>query len=207
MDLSLSADQRALVIVAGGAGRRMGGVNKALLRFPDRTTILERILATYRSACAEAHLVATAGRAAELSALPDCPPVIVDAGAGPARALLEAAGRIARRWLFVVGGDQAQPDREALVRLWGAADPARGAIAARSEGFLQPLTALYRTAALRGHRGEEAALTDLLVALDPAVIEPWPPALARSLRGVNTWAEAEALGLTCDPGVRAGSSG
>jgi molybdenum cofactor cytidylyltransferase len=59
----------AAVILAAGAGARLGGVAKAALRLPDGRTFLAAILASARAAGAEPIVVVAAPHGAEVAAL------------------------------------------------------------------------------------------------------------------------------------------
>lgn len=60
----MRASEVAAIVLAAGEGRRMGGRPKALLRLPDGTSFLERILATARAAALGRVLVVHAPGAA-----------------------------------------------------------------------------------------------------------------------------------------------
>ena len=169
------------VVLAGGAGRRIGGGKAAielrgvpLVRYPVRA--LQTVLA---------EVVVVAKQASELPPLPGVPVWIEPPEprhplAGIVHALevagaAAAGGGRAGRSILVCAGDLpfASPD---LVERLARAD-ARGAAAVvpRAGGRLQPLLARYEPAALRPlasalRRDPPASLTDAVAALEPYVL-------------------------------------
>jgi molybdopterin-guanine dinucleotide biosynthesis protein A len=138
----------AAVVVAGGAARRMGGIDKVALRVGGRS-LLDSVLAAASPVCATLVVVgplrptAVAGVTFVMEAEP---------GGGPVPAVaagLEAAGTAATA--LVLASDLPFLTPAALGRLVEAlADPAVTAAAARDgRGRPHPLVAAHRTADLR----------------------------------------------------------
>ena len=205
------------VILAGGRSSRLGGTPKAALRFRG-DTLLERSLL----AAAGARSVAVVGP--EAGALPagvllcrEDPPF-----AGPAAALaagLEAlagggaAGRNPAPLTLVLACDMplVADAVHALFADRSRAQPgSEGSVAVSADGRIQPLAGLYDTAALQRSVADAArhgtlvggSLFGLLASLDLRTV-PVPPG---STDDVDTWADAQALGVAC-PGVAGNGSG
>lgn len=151
----------ALVVFAGGEGRRLGGLDKArLLDTRGRArlgALFERIgpavLASRLAASSEATRVegvvlTRAGRRAAHAALcPDDTRFIVDPGGGPGRALAAALPALEAEWLWLVGVDQHALGPEALEAAWARRAEA-DVVLPLADGYAQPLGALARRAAL-----------------------------------------------------------
>jgi molybdopterin-guanine dinucleotide biosynthesis protein A len=141
------ADYDALVL-AGGAGRRMGGVDKAAIELGDET-LLDRALA----AAEGAHRIIVVGRRRRLPAgvLAACenPP-----GGGPVAAIEAGLALVTRTLAVVLACDMPLLTAEHVTRL---VDVLRSPEHAETEaamyvddtGRRQPLAGAYRVAALR----------------------------------------------------------
>lgn len=138
----------ACIVLAGGQARRMGGVDKVVLRVGD-LTLLDRVLAAAEPLCSTLVVVGPVR--------PTSFPNVVftiekEPGGGPAPAVLagmaETAGADA---VFVLAADLAMLTTGALKQLLAALnDGGCGAAAAPDgEGKPNPLLAVYRTAAIR----------------------------------------------------------
>ena len=147
LELVSSATLRPdLVILAGGRGLRLGGVNKACLR-RGQQTLLERTLEALGPVTDQAYVVAPEDLARQLPAGPY--QWIPDAGEGPARALVRAAAAVQAPWIFVAAVDHVFWTKDLVTRLGPEARPAFDAVLVRDRGELQPFGALYRTASIR----------------------------------------------------------
>ena len=137
------------VVLAGGAGRRMGGIDKAALMV-DGVTLLDRVLRAARPVCDHLVVVGPAR------------PTVVDGvgfvveeqpGGGPVpavRAGLDAIEGGACGIVFVLASDLPLLRSRHLRRLLAALDdPDVGAVAAIDAGGLNPLLAAYRVDVLR----------------------------------------------------------
>ncbi len=140
------------VVAAGGAGRRLGGVDKPALTVGGRS-LLDRVLA----ACAGAREVLVVGperptERARVRWLREDPP-----GGGPVAAVAAALPAVSAPRVLLLAADLPFLDAATVRRLLAALDdPAPdGALLTDATGRDQPLAAAYRTAALR------AALTAL----------------------------------------------
>jgi molybdopterin-guanine dinucleotide biosynthesis protein A len=189
----------AIAILAGGRGRRLGGVDKALLVVGGQT-LLARQLAVARPLFDEILLVGGdpgRARAQGVGFVADRRP-----GAGPLAGLEAALAATAHDQVVALGCDLPFPDA-GLLRLVRDHAPGR-TVAPRIGGRAQPLHARYPRAALaevtarldRGHR----RLVDLLAALDPVYLEESAliaaaddPSL-RGLSNINTPADLATLG-------------
>jgi molybdopterin-guanine dinucleotide biosynthesis protein A len=151
----------ALVVFAGGEGRRLGGLDKArLVDTAGRrrlTTVFERIgpsvlaprLALMGDAAVVQAVVVTrpTRRAVHAALCPGDTTFVVDPGGGPARALAAALPALAAEWLWLVGVDQHALPPEALEAAWSRRVDA-DVVLPHADAYAQPLGALARRAAL-----------------------------------------------------------
>ena len=144
------AERILAVVLAGGAGTRVGGMDKGLLPLLGRS-LVEHALDALRSQCDSLLVVANRNidRYAELA------PTIQDgiAGyAGPLAGLVAAFGFLAANeharfsWLATLPVDCAEPPGDFIARLRTVSDRATQAacVYARTSGKPQPLFASYR---------------------------------------------------------------
>jgi molybdopterin-guanine dinucleotide biosynthesis protein A len=184
----------AAAIIAGGRGRRLGGVDKGTLTV-DGQTFLERQLAVLRPLFSRVLLVTNAPPSpppAGVVLLADRPPP----GRGPLAGFQVALEALApgEQAVVCVGGDMPllQP---AALQLLRDHDPAAAAVVPRVNGFPEPLFARYGrtclpavTAALQSGRLQTsvfAAAIPGMVWLDEPTLRAADPALV-SLENVNT---------------------
>ena len=146
-----TAAERILgVVLAGGAGARVGGTDKGLLPLLGRP-LVEHALDALRLQCDLLLVVANRNlhRYAELA------PTIQDGGAGyegPLAGLVAAFGFLAANeharfsWLATLPVDCPEPPGDFIARLRAAVDKTAqsGSAYARTSGKPQPLFALYR---------------------------------------------------------------
>lgn len=167
------------VVLAGGAGRRIGGAKAA-------RTLAGRPLASYPAAALSAicERVAIVGKAGE--GLPDLGPEVEvwdDEPAEPRHPLtgiVHALERAGGEAVLVCAADMPFVTPEALLTL---AEAGEGAVAVTG-GVLQPVLAFYPPAWLPALRAAapDAPLTHTVEALDPIRV----PAPAAAVRSVNT---------------------
>lgn len=182
--MSEALAQVHVIVVAGGAGSRLGGVSKPELELGG-VSLLDRAL----QAVEGAHRVVIVGgprRDGVLWTVEDPP------GGGPAAAVaaglraLEAEGRA--DWTLVLGVDT--PLAAQAVPLLMAARDRDGAWLVDADGREQPLVAVYRTSALAQHAQGDLAgapMRRLVGELDMCpVVDP-----AGLARDVDTWADVE----------------
>jgi molybdopterin-guanine dinucleotide biosynthesis protein A len=129
------------LVLAGGAGRRMGR-DKALLPFGDSGLTLAGWAAERLAAVCPEVALADGGRGL-LTGRPSLPD---GAGAGPAAGLLGAAAVYPGRPVLALAVDLPEIPVELLAEL--AASPAHDWAVPAWEGHLEPLCAFYRPAAL-----------------------------------------------------------
>jgi len=171
------------VILAGGAGERLGGVSKAEL-VVGGLSLLERSLA----AVAGARRVAIVGGPRYDGALwtVEDPP-----GGGPAPGVVAglralADGRVPSEWTLVIAVDT--PAAADAVPTLLAARAGDGAWVVDADGREQPLLALYRTAAISAHADAQGApMRRLVGGLDMVVVAD--PSLAA--HDVDTWDDVD----------------
>ena len=163
-----AADSWDAVIVAGGRGRRLGGLSKPDL-VVGGVTLLERTLIAVTSA--DAVVVVGGPRAAGARWTVEDPP-----GSGPAAGLAAGVTELARErtpapWTMVLAVDMPRVQLAVPVLL-GARGGTDGAWLVDNAGHAQPLLAVYRAAALtsalvsaRGHGLVDASLRTLVAGL------------------------------------------
>lgn len=155
------------VVLAGGAGLRVGGRDKGLLPLCGQPMV-ERVLDRLRRQCSR--LVIIANRNPEGYACHA--PVVRDDGdghAGPLAGLVAAFGFVGAnshalpRWLLSVPVDCPDPPDDLAACLRAALDgPAQAECAyARSSGKAQPLFALYRIGNVREWRASAQAALEV----------------------------------------------
>ncbi|UED85504.1 NTP transferase domain-containing protein [Streptomyces profundus] len=134
-----------VLVLAGGAGRRLGGVDKPAVRIGGRS-LLERVLAAAPATTRPPIVVGPARRTArEVRWTREQPP-----GGGPLAALASGVALAEQPLVAVLAADLPFLDPAALPRLAAAVPPrGDGALLIDGTGRDQPLTAVYRAAALR----------------------------------------------------------
>lgn len=183
-------------VLAGGAGKRLGGVRKAFLRFADGTTLIERTLRVMEI-FSETLIVANEREPYEKLA-PVVSDVIRDRGApGGLHAALSAAKA---EWVFLCACDMPALD----VRVIEALADRRGdalACAPLVDGWPEPLCSFWSRAALlvieRRLRESEPSFKDLLAEV-PSVLVPveeLPRGALESFANVNTEADLAAWSI------------
>jgi molybdopterin-guanine dinucleotide biosynthesis protein A len=186
------AGRLAAVVLTGGAGSRMGGVDKGSIEL-DGVTLLERALA----ATATAVEVVVVG-----DQVPTSRPVtwtLEDPrGGGPAAGLLAGIGRFLRRpdLVALLAVDMPLVGPGTFARLVEALDARHdGALLVDADGKRQPLCAVYRLDALDRARPDDPEVEHglpvhrLLSTL--ALLEV--PAAAREAEDVDTWTDLKTM--------------
>ncbi|MFC6703789.1 molybdenum cofactor guanylyltransferase [Flexivirga alba] len=176
------------IVLVGGAGARLGGIDKAAVQLAGRS-LVSRPLEAVRDAQT---LVVVGHTSAEV---PERAVRVVEepAGSGPAAASVAGLRAIQRpaEWTYLIACDL--PGAVSAIQLLGAADAgdADGVVLAEPDGRLQWLLGRYRSSALRAaadalgdpaNRSMRALLGDLRLAELPAD-DVW--------RDVDTWADHE----------------
>jgi molybdopterin-guanine dinucleotide biosynthesis protein A len=171
------------VVLAGGAGRRMGGA-KALADLGGRP-LLHRPLAALGAVTGEVAVVAK--RDTELPPLPARVAMWPepDEPRHPMTGIVHALRRAGGRAVLAVALDLPLVDAGVLRRIAGAPAGGAPAVVPRADGRLQPLCARYEPSALAALEGFDptARVTDLVLALGPVVLDV---ADARAFLNVNT---------------------
>ncbi|MFC7328506.1 molybdenum cofactor guanylyltransferase [Marinactinospora rubrisoli] len=158
------------VVLAGGAGRRMGGVDKPALHVGG-SSLLERVAAAVR----DARLLVVVGPARERPParyVREDPP-----GAGPIPALRAGMAEVESPWFALLAGDLPFVTGADVTRLRLAARGYAGAALLDPAGRPQWLLGVWHTATLRaalvGYTG--ASLRGLLSPLRPALLAARDP--------------------------------
>ncbi len=139
----------SLVVLAGGRGRRLGGVVKPLIRRSGDETLVETIARRLGPLADHRYLVAPSELHPMLRPVWSSP-MLADGGEGPARALAVAAKGVPTGWALVVAADLVEPDPTLMAQLAARRRPEVDAIVPVAAGYDQPLFAVYRTSALVG---------------------------------------------------------
>lgn len=143
----LLSDPLGAVILAGGAGRRLGGTAKPSLRVGD-TSLIDRVLAATGDAGAEEPVVVGPAPAASdrpASFVTEDPP-----GTGPAAAALAGLALVDAPVVLLLAADLPFLTPAALLELVDAIDPSgTGAVAVDDDRRPQWLLSAWRTDALR----------------------------------------------------------
>jgi molybdopterin-guanine dinucleotide biosynthesis protein A len=133
----------AAILLAGGRGSRMGGVNKPLLEV-DGTTLLDAALGAARAAGCDPIVVGAPDEAhADLTWAREDPPFT-----GPAAAIVAALPSITAPWTLVMACDLPRAS-EIEQALRDAPPPEDGVCLVDESGRRQWLAGIYRTGALR----------------------------------------------------------
>lgn len=130
-----------LVVLAGGRGRRLGGVPKGLIRLGNGETVVERLL---RLAPGPAFVSANHPEWYERLDVPLVADVVPDKGAPGG--LVTGLAVAATEWVFVVACDMPFVTAELLAELWRRRHAGVDALCFTREGRLEPLLGLYRRA-------------------------------------------------------------
>lgn len=172
------------LVLCGGAGRRMGGADKAAV-VVGATSLLDRAL----DAVGAAHSTIVVGPRHETErevrwTIEDPP------GGGPVAAIAAGLDLVTADVVVVLGVDFPFVGPVHVDRLLASLD-GDGAIYVDETGRHQFLVGVYRTAALRdalsGRTGHGMAVKDLMAGLD--LVELADP---RATRDVDTWDDARA---------------
>ncbi|MEE2903095.1 MAG: NTP transferase domain-containing protein [Myxococcota bacterium] len=185
MDLPITC-----IILAGGHGHRLGGINKALIRHRDGTSLLDNLILGMRPLITEVLLVirkeqkrnfeSTVESCADKLALH----TVFDSGVGPAAALTQGAEFATHECLLVIGADHPFFDLNLIRKLrkvWleeknalVAARRYQGPSAAGCDSA-QPLWAMYsRNAVMKAASAKDwshCSLHELVKHLGPRLIE------------------------------------
>ncbi|MEZ4403524.1 MAG: molybdenum cofactor guanylyltransferase [Kofleriaceae bacterium] len=146
-------------ILAGGRARRMAGAPKPRLEI-DGVAILDRQRVVL-AGCAQRTLLSVASPGAlGPTGLPEVVDPIADAG--PLAGIVAALAMIDTPWLLAVAGDMPDLQPAVLALLCAAADDQVDAVAARVDGWPEPLCALW-------HRRAHPVLAARLAAGQPKV--------------------------------------
>ncbi|WP_189225304.1 molybdenum cofactor guanylyltransferase [Saccharothrix coeruleofusca] len=167
----------AAVVLSGGRGSRMGGVDKSALLVAGRT-LLDHALDAVRGA-ARVVVVGPPRQAAGVTWAREDPP-----GGGPVAGLAAGLAHVAEDFVAVLAVDQPGVTESTVDRLRAAAGGG-GAVLVDATGREQWLAGVWRTEALRAALPADprgAAMRSVLGPLAPALV----PALPGEARDVDT---------------------
>lgn len=135
------------IILAGGAGRRLGGIDKASIIIGD-ATLLDRVLA----AVVDAERIICVGPARDIEVevewAREDPP-----GGGPVAALAAGLQRVHAPVVMLLAVDLPFVTRAAVQRMVAVCNGGKAVIATDSNGVPQPLLAAYPTKPLQARVG------------------------------------------------------
>lgn len=131
------------VVLAGGAGRRLGGVDKAALEVGGRT-LLDRVLGAVDDAAVTVVVGPRRPVVRPVHWAGEDPP-----GGGPVAALAAGLPRVEADWVAVLAADLPFLDQGCVRALRRAAATADGALLVDDVGRDQLLVGVWRTSALR----------------------------------------------------------
>lgn len=186
-------------VLAGGGGKRLGGVRKAFLR-KDGVTLLERTLGLYRAIFADALVVANEAGVYETHARVVSDPI---ADRGAPGGLFAALSGARTPWVFLAACDMPALDRRVIEAL-ATRRPALDAVVVRIEGRAEPLHAFWSVAAKgvleRLLRDGEPSFRDLLkeiphASIELADLEREVPGAGASFANVNTPEDLARFGI------------
>lgn len=132
------------VVLAGGAARRLGGVDKVALDVGGRS-LLDRVLGAVDDAAATVVVGPRRPAARVVEWVREDPP-----GGGPVAALAAGLAGVGTEWLALLAADLPFLDQGAVRVLRRAAAAGDGALLVDDEGRDQLLVGVWRAAALRG---------------------------------------------------------
>lgn len=143
------ADRYDAVVLAGGAARRLGGVDKPGVHVGGRA-LLDRVLTACAGAAATVVVADPRPTARPVAWAREEPP-----GGGPVAALDAGLRRTTAAYVVVLSADLPFLEEGTVHRLLGAlrASGSDGVVLTDPEGRDQPLVAAYRSAALRRELG------------------------------------------------------
>jgi molybdopterin-guanine dinucleotide biosynthesis protein A len=174
------------VVLAGGRGVRLGGVDKALIEIGD-VTLLDRALAAVTAA--DRIVAVGPRRRADLRVrwVREEPP-----GAGPVHALAAGLEHVAADLVVVLAVDHPLVTQTTITSILEAAHGRDGGVICDAAGHLQPLVGAYRRSILQDRIGaldrtEEAAMRELVIGLDLASVLD-----AGAAMDCDTWAQVAA---------------
>jgi molybdopterin-guanine dinucleotide biosynthesis protein A len=167
------------IVLAGGRGSRLGGVDKAALKLEGETMLDRALLAV------EGLHVVVVGDAeiAGMTVVQEVPRF-----AGPAAAIGAGLAEIAEPYVLIVPCDQAHLAEVVPILRAAHLGGADGVVAVDPDGRRQHLLCLVRTEALRGAVAQQATLVNLSVralfeSLDLAEVQ----LDARAALDIDTW--------------------
>jgi molybdopterin-guanine dinucleotide biosynthesis protein A len=184
-------------LIAGGRGRRLGGLNKAEILL-DGERLLDRSIRFLKTLCSEVLLLDGAR-----SLLPREPVRhVADAAPdlGPPGAVLGALEAASFPWIFALGGDMPRPAVPPALALWeGMTGESRAALYLSNERP-EPLYAFYAKAAAPDFRRAigltGCSFATILRAVPATYLAA--PSEAPFLGNVNTTEDLERLGLSAN---------
>lgn len=183
-----------LVILAGGLGKRLGGVPKGLIRV-DGVTVVERLVELARGP------VLLSANHPEWYEWLDVP-VVGDAFGerGAPGGVVTALGAAATEWVLVVGCDMPLVTRAMLDQLLARARPSIDVVCFERDGQLEPLLGLYRrslhedwAARLEGQPSLKALIESTSYETVQAA-EPWRLASLNSPKDIESFRSCGASG-------------
>ncbi|MDX6276268.1 MAG: hypothetical protein QOJ72_396 [Nocardioidaceae bacterium] len=172
-----------VIVLAGGRGSRLGGVDKATLQLAGES-MLDRAL----RAVAGLHVVVVGDvEVAGITVVQEDPRF-----AGPAAAIGAGLAELTEPYILIVPCDQAHLDEVVPILLAAELGEGDGVVAVDPDGRRQHLLCLVRSDALRRAIGERPTLVNLSVRELFAALELVEvPLDARAALDIDTWHDRE----------------
>ena len=178
--LATNVKTGTLVVLAGGRGRRLGGIAKGLIRLPSGETLIERLLSL---ASGSPRLVSTNDpQAYEWLDVPLVADLFPDRGAPGG--VVTALACAATEWVTIVACDMPLVDSDTLEELEAARDESVDAVCFERDGHLEPLVACYRRSLVfdwAARLDGNPSLHELLESTRLRVLTPADPRVLQSL--------------------------
>jgi molybdopterin-guanine dinucleotide biosynthesis protein A len=171
-----------VAILAGGVGRRLGGVAKGLIRIGNQT-VIERTLEQLPARAATLLIANAPGPYAFLGL-----PIVgdIEPGRGAPGGVVTALAASATPWTLVVACDMPGVTREAMEALLAARSRDVDAVCFERQGGLEPLLGVYRRTLLPGWAGALAGNPSLRGLVRAARLAALPAPSEALLDSLNT---------------------
>lgn len=185
------------VIVAGGAGRRLGGTPKGLVSVGGQP-IIERLLRQGERWMT--YVVANRPRPYEFLDVPLVGDVFP--GRGAPGGVVTALAVASTQWVLTVACDMPFVSREAMEVLLARCSPSADAVCFERSGRLEPLLAVYRRSLLKPWASRLATNPSLQQLLGSIRVEAVVPEEPRWLESINTFEDIDRLNALAGSKVR-----
>ncbi|NPE29014.1 molybdenum cofactor guanylyltransferase [Methanococcoides sp. SA1] len=135
------------LILAGGRGRRLGNVEKSLIRCSDSRSLLEHTIGILESVVDDVIVsVRDGGQAQELVDYACGKEMVFDTyqDVGPLAGMLEGFKKAKGEYIFVTACDMPFIDEDVVNFMFHSAEGHDAAVPVRNDGSMEPLCSVYR---------------------------------------------------------------